>query len=190
MIALPAWVWRFGLIGRALIVGVAVGVFVALLAWIGSNLVLPALVVLAVVTPLYTAVTARRMSGCWPGAKNLRGADRVAIVRAARSGRDIGDPRLAPAVIEYTRGLHDAAERVRLWWWLIVLLGVVALGTAIADTIFAPIGETVLSWLYFAFFPIEIWWWPRRQAHLLANADCAKESARHLLDGRPDAALP
>jgi hypothetical protein len=186
MVAIPAWVWRFGLIVRALIAGVALGMFVALLAWIGSSLVLPGLVVLAILAPFYAVVMARRMSKYWPGAKHLSGADRVAVVRAARSGRDIGDPRLAHGVIEYSRALHTAAGRFRLWWWLIALLGVVALGTAIADTIYAPVREAVVSWLYFAFFPIEAWWWPRRQARLLANADRAEQSAGRLLAQQAD----
>jgi hypothetical protein len=100
MVAVPAWVWRFGVVVRAWIVGAAVGIVVGLLA-----------------------------------------------------RRDIGDPRLAPGVIEYSRGLRDAADR-RLWW-LIVVLGVVALGTAVLETITGPIREVVVSWLYFAFFPIE-----------------------------------
>jgi hypothetical protein len=181
MVAIPAWVWRFGLIVRALIAGLALGVFVGLLAWIGSDVAAPALVVLVVVTLVYGAFMARWMSKYWPGAKDLSGPDRVAVVRAARRGRDIGDPRLAPGVIEYSRALQTAAERFRLWWWLIALLGVVALGAAIADTIYAPVREVVVSWLYFAFFPIEAWWWPRRQAGLLANAERAEQSASRLL---------
>jgi flagellar biosynthesis protein FliQ len=62
MVAIPAWVWRFGRIVRALIAGVALGVFVAFLAWIGSNLVLPALVVFVLVTLVYGAFMARWMS--------------------------------------------------------------------------------------------------------------------------------
>ena len=103
------------------------------------------------------------------------------MARATRSGQDISDARLAPAVIEYSRALHRAAEGFRLWWWLILVLGVVALGTAIADTIFAPVREAVVSWLYFAFFPIEAFWWPRRQARILANAELAEESASQLI---------
>ena len=57
-----------------------------------------------------------------------------------------------------------------------------SVGTAIADTIFSPAREAAVSWLYFVFFPIEIWWWPRRQAQLLANAERAEESARRLLE--------
>jgi hypothetical protein len=181
MVALPAWAWRFGRIVAALIAGFALGVFVGLLAWIGSDSAVPALAALMVVTVVHAAFMALWMSKYWPGARALSGPERVAVVRAARSGHDIGDASLAPGVIEYSRALHAAARRSRLWRWLIVALGVVALGTAIADTIYSPVREAVLSWLYFAFFPIEAWWWPRRQATLLINADRAQASAVELL---------
>ena len=177
MVAVPAWVWRFPLIVRALIIGPALGLVIGALALIGSNSLLIGLIVLAVVTVVYGAVTARRMVKFWPGAKNLSGVDRMEVVRATRSGRDIGDPRLARGVTEYSRALREAAERFRLWWWMIALLGLVALGTAIADTVFSPVREAVVSWLYFAFFPVELVWWPRRQEQLLANAARAEESA-------------
>jgi hypothetical protein len=91
MVAIPACLWRFGLIVRALIAGLALGVFVGLLAWIGSDVAAPALVVLVVVTLVYGAFMAR-----WMSKVLARGRGRV-------------------------------------------------------------------SWLYFAFFPIEAWWWPLRQ---------------------------
>jgi hypothetical protein len=176
MVAVPAWVWRFGSILRALIVGTVVGIVIGLLAFLGSGLVLAGLVAVVIVSPLYGFLMARRMSKYWPEANKLAGTDRVAVTRAVRSGREIGDARLAPAVIAYSRALHAASERSRLWWWLIVVLGVVAVGFAIVDTVTAaPVGEAVVSWLYFAFFPIEAWWWPRRQARLLANARRAEQ---------------
>jgi multidrug efflux pump subunit AcrB len=176
MVAVPAWVWRFGSIPRALIVGPVVGIVIGLLAFLGSGSVLAGLVALVIVTPLYGALMARQMTKYWPEANKLAGTDRVAVTRAVRSGREIGDARLAPAVIAYSRALHAASERSRLWWWLIVVLGVVAIGFAIVDTVTAaPVGEAVVSWLYFAFFPIEAWWWPRRQARLLANARRAEQ---------------
>ncbi|MFZ0834733.1 MAG: hypothetical protein WAM92_17010 [Mycobacterium sp.] len=181
MVGIPAWVWRFGLTIRALIVGPAVGIVIGLLALFGSNSVPAGLVAFVVVSLLYGAIMGRRMAKFWPGAKQLSGADRVAVARATRSGRDIGDARLAAGVIDYSRSLHRAAEGFRLWWWLILVLGVVALGTAIADTIFAPVREAVISWLYFAFFPIEALWWPRRQAQILANAERAADAASRLI---------
>ena len=188
MVAVPAWVWCFGLFVRGLIVGFAVAVVPALLGLFGSNSPLIALIVLVVVWVVYGAFAARRMSKFWPGAKDLSGADRVAVARATRSGRDVGDLRLAPAVIEYSGGLRDANEHAPWARWLIVLLGLVAFGVAIADTIFSPPVEAVVSWLYFAFFPVEAFCWPRIAARLIANAKGAEESARQAL-GRADAEL-
>jgi uncharacterized membrane protein len=185
VLAVPAWVWRFPPFVRALIVGLAFGVVLGILAMISANSVLSGTVAIVVITLIFAPLMARRMSKFWPGAKELSGVDRVAVARAARGGRDIGDPRLAPAVIEYIRGLHSAREHVLLARWLIILLAVVTLGVAIADTIFSPPGEAVVSWLYFAFFPVELLWWPRIAARLVANAERAEEAARELLTQQP-----
>jgi uncharacterized membrane protein len=189
MVAVPAWVWRFGPFVRGLIVGLAVAVALALLTVIGSNSPLAGVIALVVIWVIYSLIMARRMSKFWPGANDLSGAARFAAARAARSGHDIGDLGLAPAVIEYSRGLRDANEHVLLARWLIVLLALVALGVAIADSIFSPLGEAVVSWLYFAFFPVELLWWPRIAARLIANAERAEESAKQTL-GRVDAESP
>jgi hypothetical protein len=161
-----------------MIVGLAVAVVLALLALIGSNSPLAGVAAFVGIGVIYSVIMARRMSKCWPGAKDLSGTDRVAVARAARSGRNIGDLRLVPAVIEYSRGLREANEHVLLARWLIVLLALVALGVAIADSIFSPPGEAVVSWLYFGFFPMELLWWPRIAARLIANAERAAASAR------------
>jgi hypothetical protein len=55
------------------------------------------------------------------------------------------------------RSASSSAEHFRLWRWLIALLGVVALGAPIADMIYAPLREAVVSWLYFAFIRIDAW---------------------------------
>ena len=180
MVALPAWVWRFGLVVRALIYGAALGVVLGLLALIGSNSLLAFPAAFVFVTLFFGAITARRMRRLWPGAAGLSGPDRVAVVSAARTGTDVGDSRLAAGVIEYSDALKIEAER-RFWRWLIAVVGVAAAVAAIFDTIYSPVGEAVVSWLYFAFFPVEAWWWPRRQAQLVANAERATESARALL---------
>jgi hypothetical protein len=178
MVAIPAWVWRYSLAVRALIVGLAFGIVLGVLALLGSNAPSVGLIVLAVSTLWYGAFMARRMVKYWPGAKELSGAERVTVTRAVRSGRDVDDPRLRPAVVDYSRALHAAAERFRLWWWFIVVLGVVSFAMAIFDTVRGPAGEAVVSWLYFAVFPFEIWWWPRKHADLLSRAARAEESAR------------
>ncbi len=177
MVAVPAWVWQFGPLIRALIVGPAVGLVIGLLAAFGSDSVVAGLVAFVVATLVYGALMARRMAKFWPESKRLNGSERAAVAGAARGGRDIGDPRLAAGVVQYNRALREAAGRFWLWWWLVALLGVVALGVAIMDTLFAPAREAVVSWLYFAFFPVEAWWWPRRQARILANAERAAQLA-------------
>jgi hypothetical protein len=183
MVAVPAWVWRFGVFVRALIVTAAFGLVVGLLGYFGSNLWIAGVAAFVSVVVIYTPFLARRMVKLWPSAKDLSGDDRVTVVTAARTGADIGDSRLAPAVIEYSDGLKGAAER-RLWRWFLALLGSMALVVAILDTLYSPVGEYVVSWLYFAFFPIEAWWWPRRQSQLIANAERASEAARALLESR------
>jgi hypothetical protein len=182
MVSVPAWVWRFGRVVRALIVGLAFGIVLGLLAMISTNSVSSGALAIVLITLIFALMMARRMSKFWPGAKNLTGADRVKVARAARGGHDIGDPRLAPAVIEYSRVLHEAGEHVRLRRWLIMLFAAVALGVAIADSIFSPLGEAVVSWLYFAFFPVEMLLWPRIAARLLVNAERAEAWATQLLE--------
>ena len=179
--AVPAWVWRFGPFVGGVIVGFAVALALALLALIGSNSALAGVIAFVAIWVIYSVIMARRMSSFWPGATDLSGIDRVAAAHAARSGHDIGDVRLAPAVIEYCRGLRGANEHVLLPRWLMLLLALVALVVAVADSIFSPPGEAVVSWLYFAFFPVELLWWPRIAARLIANAERAEESAKQAL---------
>jgi hypothetical protein len=183
MVAVPAWAWRFGVLVRALMVTAAFGGVVGLLALFGSNLWIAGVAAFVCVIVIYTPFVGRRMIKLWPGAKDLSGSDRVAVVAAARTGADVGDSRLARGVIDYSSGLKAAAER-RLWRWFLALLGSMALVVAILDTLFSPVGEYVVSWLYFAYFPIEAWWWPRRQSQLIANAERASEAARALLESR------
>jgi hypothetical protein len=46
----------------------------------------------------------------WPAANNLEKADRLAVIRATHHGENIGDARLAPGVIEYSRALNQAVR--------------------------------------------------------------------------------
>ncbi len=66
MVAIPAWVWRFGLIVRALIAGLALGVFVGLLPGSAPTWRRPHSLYLVVVTVVYGAFMARWMSKYWP----------------------------------------------------------------------------------------------------------------------------
>ena len=46
----------------------------------------------------------------WPGVNGLSSADRTAVVRATRRGRDIGEARLATAVSGYGHALRDTRD--------------------------------------------------------------------------------
>ena len=179
MIAVPAGVWRGGPIYRAVSVGVPVGAFFGALALADSGL-LPGVIVFVVIGTMNGILTARRMAKYWPGAKELSGSDRVAVVRAARRGEPIADARLAPAVIGYSTGLRAARERTLPYRWLVWLLVAGSLVVAVMDSVTGPARSAVVSWLFVGFFAVELFWWPGRQSKLLANAQRAEESARQL----------
>jgi hypothetical protein len=96
----PAWAWRGGRVLGALTLGVIAGVFLSALSFADSGLWLSSLIVLVILTPFYAILMGRRMRKFWPGANDVAGADRVAVVRAARRGERIGDAALAPAVVD------------------------------------------------------------------------------------------
>ncbi|MGV0742638.1 hypothetical protein [Mycolicibacterium sp. XJ870] len=156
-----------------MITGTSAGLFFGVLAWLDSGFFLAGVVVLVIVGVFYGIWMARRMVRYWPAAKRLGGPDRIAVVRAARQGERLDDPRLAQAVVDYTRGMHAAAETARpLRWVLVIVLGV-AVVTAVWDAAFGSIGNAVVSCIYLALLAIELFWWPKKQAQLLANCDRA-----------------
>jgi hypothetical protein len=178
VVTVPAFVWRGGFLLRALMIGGAVGIFLGALAWIDSGLLVTGIIVLVIVGLFYGIWMPRRMARYWPGAKQLDSADRVTVASAARLGERVDDPRLAQAVIDYSHGMHAAAEKARPFRWVLSFVLVVALATAVWDTVFGSVGNAVASCIYLALLGIELFWWPKRQDRLLANADRAAEMAR------------
>ncbi len=120
------------------------------------------------------------MARYWPGAREMTGAERVTVARAARRGELVDDSRLAQSVADYSRGLHAAAEKARPYRWLIWLLFAVAAASALWDTVSGSTRDAVASGVYLVLLAIELFWWPKRQAQLLSNADRAAEMARTL----------
>lgn len=173
--------WRGGFILRALMIGGAAGVFLGALAWIDSGFLLAGVLVLVIIGVFYGIWMPRRMARYWPRARQLNSNDRVAVVRAARRGERIDDPRLAQSVIDYSEGLHAAAEQARPLRWVLVFVLCVAVATAVWDTVFGSWGNAVASCIYLVMLLIELFWWPKRQERLLANADRAKEMASQQL---------
>jgi predicted membrane channel-forming protein YqfA (hemolysin III family) len=178
VVTVPAFVWRGGFLRRALIIGGAVGLSLGALAWIDSGFLLAGILVLVIVGVFYGIWMPRRMARYWPGSKELTGDERVAVVQAARRGEPIDDARLAQPVINYSSGLHAAAEAARLWRWLLVFVLVVAALTALWDTVFGSWGNAVASGIYLVALLIELFWWPKRRDQLLSNADRAADMAR------------
>jgi hypothetical protein len=190
MVTVPAFVWRGGAFRRALTLGVAIGIFLAALAWIDSGMLMAGVIAFVITAVVYGIVMRRRMARYWPGAKQLSGDDRVTVVRAARRGEGIDDARLAQAVIDYSRGMHDAAEKGRFFRWFLLFILAVAVGTAVWDALYGSWGNAAASVIYLVLLLFELFWWPKRQAQLLTNADRAADIATHILEkqgaGRSD----
>jgi hypothetical protein len=173
MVLVPAVGWRGGSVVRGVTVGVCAGLFFGVLAWLDSGMLVAGAIVFVILGVGSSVWMARRMSRYWPGAAELSGAQRVAVVAAARRGERIGDDSLAPAVVDYGRGLHAAVERGKPWRWVIVLVLVVAVATAAWDAVQGSLGNVVVSVVYLVLAGLEMFWWPRRCDELLANADRA-----------------
>jgi len=148
------------------------------MAWLDSGFLLAGVIVLVIMGVFYGIWMPRRMARFWPGAKELTGDERVAVVHAARCGEPIGDARLAQPVIDYNQGLHAAAEDGRPWRGVLIFVFVVATGTAAYDAVFGSWGNAVASAIYLAALLAELFWWPKRRQQLLANGDRAAELAR------------
>lgn len=169
MVTVPAFVWRGGFWGRALMIGGSVGLVLGVLSWLDSGFWISGVAVLVIVGSFYGVWMARRMVRYWPMSRELAGADRVAVVRAARTGERIDDPRLVDAARDYDRGVHEAAEAARPFRWLLPLVLIVAVASALWDAAFGSVGNAVVSVVYLVALVVELVWWPKRQAQLLAN---------------------
>jgi hypothetical protein len=161
---------------------VAIGLFLGVLAWIDSGLLLGGIITFVITSVVYGIVMHRRMARYWPGAKQLTGDERVTVVRTARSGDPIDEPRLAQPVIDYSRGFHDAAETGRFVRWFLIFILVVAVGTAVWDAVFGSWGNAVASAIYLVLLLFELFWWPKRLKQLLTNADRAADLATQILE--------
>lgn len=178
MDTVSALLWRGGALRRGVLVGLCVGLFFGGLAWLDSGVWIVGLIVFVVLTIGLGAWTTRQAARYWPGARELTGAQRESVVTAAHRGERIDDPKLAGAVGDYGRGLHRAADDYRPLRWMLVFLLVVAIGSAAWDAVSGTWGNVIVSAIYLVLIGLELFWWPRRQAQLLANADRAADLAR------------
>src|SRR3954465_6162378 len=111
MAIVPAIVWRGGPVPRAGAVGACEGLFFGGLAWLDSGMLISGAIVFVVLGVACGFWMGRRMTRSWPRADELSGAQRFAVVKATRHGDPIGDGSLAPALVDYSRALHAAADR-------------------------------------------------------------------------------
>jgi hypothetical protein len=185
MVTVPAFAWRGGALRRALTVGAPIGIALGAIAWLDSGFWLTGVIVFVIMGVFYGIWMPRRMARYWPGAKQLDGDERVTVVRTARRGERIGDARLAQAVMDYSSGLHAAADSARWLRWVLIFVLVVGVGTTVWDALFGSWGNAVASVIYLALLLFELFWWPKRQAQLLANADRAADVAAHTLEEQP-----
>ena len=183
MVTVPAFVWRYGPFLRGVILGVAAGAFSGALAWLDSGFVVTGLIVFVILCVFYGLWMSRRMARYWPTAKKLTGPEREQVARAARGGDRIDDPALAPALTDYRNGLRDAVEQARPLRWLLWFVLIVAIGAAAWDAAFGSWGNVIVSAIYLVLLVLEVFWWPKRQRQLLANADRAAEMANSQAEG-------
>ena len=178
MVTVPAFVWRGGAVSRGVTVGVALGLFFGVLAWLDSGMPITGAIVFVVLGVGSGVWMTRRMTRYWPGSSTLSGDQRVAVVAAARCGSSIDDHALAPAVADYSRGLREAAEDGRALRWVVVFVLLVAAAMAIWDAVYGSWGNVIVSVVYLALAALEMFWWPKKLAGLLANADLAASKLR------------
>lgn len=177
MVTVPAQGWRGGFARRALTVGAATGPFAGVLAWLDSGVPAAGALASVVVGAVLGVLAARRMARYWPGAADLGDPQRVAVVAAARHGRPV-DEALAGPLLDYCRGLREAADRDRPLRGLIAVLLAVSVGAAVWDAGYGSWGNAVASAIYLVLLGVEVLWWPRRRTELLANVRRAAEIAR------------
>ena len=175
---MPAALWRGGAAYRGVIAGACLGLFFGVLAWLDAGMVaagVAVLVVLGVGCGVWIPLRAARY---WPGAQELTGTQRSAVVTAARRGQRIDDVTLAPAVGDYARGVRAAARTRRIARPVVVMLLVVAVAMAFWDAIAGSVGNAVVSLVYLVLLLLELFWWPRRVAELLDKVNRAAALAR------------
>ena len=84
-------------------------------------------------------------------------------------------------MIDYSKGMHAAAEQGRPFRWLVPVVLVVALASAVWDGVYGTWGNVVASVIYLVALLFEIFCWPKRRDQLLSNADRAARIAQHVL---------
>ncbi len=175
----PERMWAGGPVSAALRIGIPAGFAFGLLQFAINGSVAGAVfggVFLAVFFGGIMALIVRRQ---WSGAGRVAPDDRVAVARAVRRGDDVGDDRLAEAVIEYAEMVRKTQERDARHRWVLPLFGILSFVIALTSTVGGSTREAVVFWLLTAFWIVGIlWWFPRQRARWTENASRAEAAAR------------
>ncbi|MBV9320020.1 MAG: hypothetical protein JO106_08930 [Mycobacterium sp.] len=119
----------------------------------------------------------------WPEANNLTRKNRLAVMRATRRGKNIGDARLAPAVIGYAQALRNTKDRFLQWEFSViegVALFIVLNASVHAGWLCALVGGLAAAVAMFVFYAL----WTRRRVFSLA--DRAEKFARQVPELQDD----
>ncbi len=184
--------WQGGRFRAAAVIGVPAGIFFGVGFWLlgsasaGSAAVVAAVLAGVLFGTFFGGAMAFNIWNRWSGAVQLEVGERVAVVRAVRLGEEIGDPRLAPSVIEYSGTVRHVLERDRRQRWVLFLIGGgMAIG-AVVSTVTGSTRSMLGWWLLLGVMVIELVSLPRVQARRESNAARAERLARETLGGPQD----
>jgi hypothetical protein len=177
--------WSGGRLWSAVRVGLPAGVIFGGLEFAdGRHSVDSAIVSGILFAVFFSALMTGRIWRSWPGAKDLTSADRTAAARVVRRGESVGDPGLAPAVIEYAAVVTEARKKERRNWWVLLIFLAGTLVFAVSSTVDGSTRSTVVWWVLVGFWVVMLALIPRRSKRVIEHAERADEAARNLTDDR------
>jgi len=130
---------------------------------------------------LYGVLMTRRLRRDWRGAYDLPPRDRVAVLRAVRRGEDVGEPRLAPAVVDLADAFRRGRERDHRYRWALWLFAGVLLCLALHDSLAGSTRSAVLWGALACLWALLLALLPRRWVRTVARAERAESLARRTL---------
>jgi hypothetical protein len=133
----PERIWKGGLLTAAVRIGLLPGVAFGLVRFVLDGSVPGAVFQGALFTLAGGSSTVVMLRHGWAKSSELAPHDRVAVARAVYRGEDIGDERMAPAVIDYADVVRRAQARDDRMSWVFhlfaVLGGIRRIATAVLE---------------------------------------------------------
>jgi hypothetical protein len=169
--------WGGGRLQMALWIGVPAGGFFGLILFLSDS----ASPIGAVAEGIWFALIfgawmTRLQRRAWGGADDLPPRDRVAVLRAVRRGED-GEPRLAPAIVDFADVVRRRNERDHRYRWVLWLAGGATLCMALYASLAGSTRSAVVWWVLVGYWALFIARSPRKGARSLARAERAESLA-------------